>query len=222
MRKTGILILVLACLLILSGCSCGVESCLNRIPGFGDADTADDSDLPIDTEDPSSGQFTIEVVNATDDYNVCYFFVSDSDSEDWGDDYLGDSILYPGDSFSVTLDQGSYDIMLGDSNNYVLHTAWNVSSGTRIEVGGAGKIPLVVLNQSEYEVAYMYISPSNSDEWGSDWLADSEVIPPHEGARVFFLNPGTYDLRADDLSNETVAGQEAVQLTEASTWTIYN
>lgn len=220
MKKTGILVLVLVCLLMLSGCSCGVESCLNRIPGAGDAvDKIQDN---LDQVTPSGGQFTIEVVNATDDYNVCYCFISDSDLEDWGDDCFGDTILYPGDSFTITVDQGSYDIMLGDCNDYVLHTAWGVSGSTRIEIGGPGKIPLAVLNQSEYEVAYMYISLSSADDWGPDWLADIEVIPPYDGARVFFVNPGTYDFKADDIDNETIAVQEAVNLTESSTWTIYN
>ena len=222
LKRVGIFLLVACLVLFLAGCSCG-----------GDRGTA-----PVDNGSTNNGgngnnggggeqvqqeeKLSIEVINNSEDFSVGFVFASDSELDDWGEDHLGDLILYQGDRHTITLSKGTYDIKITDLDGYVLFTDWDVNSNKRIEIGGAGKVPLVVVNESDFEIAYMFISPSDSDSWGADWLASKEIIPATTGKRVFFVSPGTYDLKADDLSEELVAQEEAAQIDDYSTWTVSN
>ena len=40
--------------------------------------------------------------NETGGYTICYVYVSDSRSSDWGSDLLGNSVLRPGQSITIT------------------------------------------------------------------------------------------------------------------------
>lgn len=165
---------------------------------------------------------SVEIINGSDDFIICFVYISESDSDDWGEDLLGDRVIAPGDRHTITMDRGFYDLMITDCNDYVLHTDWDITGHARVEIGGAGLVPLVVLNESDFEIAYMFISPGTSDDWGYDWLASREIIPPGTGARVFFVPPGTYDLQAYDLSEELVAEAYGLEITESATWTVSN
>jgi len=77
-----------------------------------------------------------------------------------------------------------------------------------------------VLNQSTTEICYVYIASSSSDSWGEDWLGESESIPPQEGGRVFFVQPGTYDLSTQDCDGNDLITESGVQITEETSWTI--
>ncbi len=52
---------------------------------------------------------------------------------------------------------------------------------------------VTVVNNSPYEVCYVYISPADSDSWGEDWLAEDETIAAGDG-RQFMVASGSYDL----------------------------
>jgi len=78
---------------------------------------------------------------------------------------------------------------------------------------------LQVINDSSYTVCYLYISPVASEEWGEDWL-ESNTIDSGEDF-IFDVEPGVYDLRADDCNNEILATAEDVDLsTEDRSWTL--
>jgi hypothetical protein len=58
------------------------------------------------------------------------------------------------------------------------------------------KASVQLVNNSSFTVYYVYISPSSSGSWGSDWLNSTETIVPGD-MRVFTgIEPGTYDLEA--------------------------
>jgi len=54
---------------------------------------------------------------------------------------------------------------------------------------------VTVINNSPYEVCYVYISPADSDSWGEDWLAEDETIAAGDG-KQFMMAAGSYDLLA--------------------------
>jgi hypothetical protein len=228
LKKAGVILLVAVLSLFLTGCSFNLGKKLGR-ELFGQEEPVEQGREPGEESaepgveiKPAAEQLSIEVVNSSDDFEICYVYVSESDAEDWGDDHLGDRVLNPGDRHTITLEQGIYDLMITDCNDYVLHTAWEIDRHARVEIGGAGLVPLVVVNESDFEIAYMFISPSTSEEWGYDWLASMEIIPPGTGARVFFVAPGTYDLQALDLSEELVAEGYDLEITTYGTWTVSN
>ena len=59
-------------------------------------------------------------------------------------------------------------------------------------------------NKSEKDIALFFISPSDSDDWGEDWLGDTDVILAETGGRIFFIEPATYDFMAIDVDGEVV------------------
>jgi hypothetical protein len=56
---------------------------------------------------------------------------------------------------------------------------------------------LTVVNDTGYDIYYLYVSKSDSDEWGEDVLGD-EVLEAGDSFRVTLSSSGTWDLRAED------------------------
>lgn len=73
-------------------------------------------------------------------------------------------------------------------------------------------LPTITLNnQSSQTVCYVYISPVTDEYWGNDWLGASEVIRPG-GSRLFKVDAGRYDLRAEDCERSALSVQWDVNI----------
>lgn len=82
----------------------------------------------------------------------------------------------------------------------------------------AGRATLVIVNQSSAEVCYVYISPTDSDTWGEDWLGDDTIPPGHQ--RQFKLPAGEYDVKAEDCDGEVIEDHRAVDVSGKVVWTV--
>jgi hypothetical protein len=91
--------------------------------------------------------------------------------------------------------------------------------GTSAPSGGDEEetVSLVLDNESSFTVCEVNISPSTEDTWGED-LLDIEIGPG--SSHTFAVEPGEYDLRAVDCEGDTLDAQQAVDLSEDSTWTL--
>ncbi|MCP4542480.1 MAG: hypothetical protein GY832_35610 [Chloroflexi bacterium] len=78
---------------------------------------------------------------------------------------------------------------------------------------------LVIENESEGTICYVLISPEDDDDWGNDWLGDSDVIGPGD-SHTFEVPVGLYDVEARDCDNEVLATEWAQDLDGTVTWTI--
>lgn len=171
------------------------------------------------TQPPTRG-VEIKISNQSP-YEICYVQISATDQENWGDDRLGEGeTIAAGASKSFPMPAGSHDIKALTCSQATLGTFWGISSNTTVEVGGRGLVPLVVLNESRTEICYVFIAPSTEDSWGEDWLGQAESLMPQEGARVFFVKPGTYDMLVQDCDANDLVTEVEVALTEEITWTI--
>ncbi|MCK5785648.1 MAG: hypothetical protein KAH54_03710 [Candidatus Sabulitectum sp.] len=63
--------------------------------------------------------------NDLEDISIWNVYCSPSDSDSWGDDWLGSSILGSGAEMGIWLDEGTYDIRLVDSDEHT-YTLWQV------------------------------------------------------------------------------------------------
>ena len=172
---------------------------------------------------PTPGEIAALKINVSNQspYDICYVQISGSEQEEWGKDWLGEQEkIAPGASKTFNVDAGTYDVQVMTCEQYTLATFWDIDSNTTVEVGGKGLVPLVVLNQSATEICYVYIVSSSSNSWGEDWLGESESISPREGGRVFFVQPGTYDLSTQDCDRNDLVTESGVQITEAIAWKI--
>ncbi|HEY88981.1 MAG TPA: hypothetical protein G4N98_04495 [Thermoflexia bacterium] len=168
------------------------------------------------------GPFYLEVENFSD-YDVCYIYISSTDAEEWGEDWLGDGqTITSGESWhSEYIPAGPHDIKLETCAGAVLATAWEVKLDTTMTIGGYGQAPLEIINESSTEICYAYFSFSSADEWGMDWMGQYETIPANGSTRIFYVEPGIYDLLVQDCdSNDLVAETEIAIDADGTTWTI--
>ncbi|MEA3308512.1 MAG: hypothetical protein U9Q70_03245 [Chloroflexota bacterium] len=168
------------------------------------------------------GPFYLEVENAAAD-DVCYIYISSSDSDDWQEDWLGDgqTIASGGSWRSEYIPAGPHDIKLENCAGAVLATAWEVRVDTTMTIGGYGQAALEVINESSNEICYAYFSFSSADEWGMDWMGQFETIPAAGSTRIFYVEPGTYDLLVQDCDGNDLVTETGIDIgTDGTTWTI--
>lgn len=163
-----------------------------------------------DLDPGNENEITIDVVNMTEKIIVSYVLFYGPDLDEWGEDLLDDEVIEPGETVSFVLPEGEYTIIPMTYEYYVLPAARNISEGFRMEIGGEDKEPILVTNDTEVDIAFLYISPSESEDWGEDWLGD-EVIAAGI-SKFFFAEPDTYDVMAIDLEGETVLERYEIEV----------
>ncbi len=94
-----------------------------------------------------------------------------------------------------------------------------IPSGPSGPSGGEGKATITLINNSDQDICYVYISPTTSDEWGEDWLGAVEIVGPGE-QRTFEVDPGTYDMMATDCDDNEIDTQWEVEVTTSYRWVI--
>ncbi|HOU14147.1 MAG TPA: hypothetical protein PKZ84_13625 [Anaerolineae bacterium] len=169
-----------------------------------------------------SGDFQITVDNKSPD-EICYVFISESESQEWGDDRLGgEETIASGASKTFDVSAGQHDVQLETCDEVVMGTAWAVDKKTTLTAGERGATSrLLVDNTSDQELCYVFISLSSGGEWGDDRMGGSEIIPAG-GKRIFYVKPGTYDLMVQNCDDESLAERYEVDLTTDKTWTLSN
>ena len=129
------------------------------------------------------GTITIEVVNNTEDIIVSHALFYGEKLDEWGEDLLNDEIIAPGEVFHFVLPEGTYSLVLMTYEYYIIPGRRNINSDTRLEIGGNGLVPILVRNGTENDIAFLYIDPSGSEEFGEDRLGD-EVLPAGLGRSI--------------------------------------
>lgn len=152
---------------------------------------------------------------------VCYVFISPSADEEWGDDQLGGAeTIAAGAEHTFRVPEGTYDVNLQNCAEVTLATAWEVASDTTVMVGQSGAtVRVLVDNTSEHEVCFLFITPSTEAEWDTDRMGDMESLPAG-GQRMFFVEPGQYDLMAADCENKPLTEEYNVDLLKDLVWTL--
>ncbi len=79
---------------------------------------------------------TIKVTNNTGGWDIYYAYISPSDSDQWGNDWLGSDVMSSGETWEFPVSNGTWDIRLvdEDGDNYILYNVpvsgtwtWNVT-----------------------------------------------------------------------------------------------
>ncbi len=82
-----------------------------------------------------------------------------------------------------------------------------------------GGATLEITNEADETIAAVYISPSDSDSWGEDWL-EGAVINPGETYMISGIPSGVYDIRPTNDADEGLGTLYSVELTDEHTWTV--
>ncbi|MBC7228271.1 MAG: hypothetical protein H5T61_13750 [Thermoflexales bacterium] len=164
----------------------------------------------------------VKVVNNSS-HEICYIYISPSDSDTWGPDWMGKDTTIPGGSTqTLQVPLGTYDLRADDCDHNVLDTQSGITlgaDGITWTLEDVAEASLTLVNHLDIPICYVLISPSGSAEWGNDWLG-GETVPPG-GSYTFHLPEGTYDLSARDCDGNPVSEEIYEQeISGEMTWTI--
>lgn len=188
--------------------------------GGGTPSNTPTSGISVQPNTPTaSGGFELTLLNASP-YAICYVYISPSESTSWGSDWLAETeTLSPNATRTFSAAADTYDVLLRTCDQAVIETAWELSGVQSITVGGAGKQPVWIDNQTDVSICLINISASDATDWGSDMLGQGETIPTGNG-RIFFVTPGDYDLRAQDCDLQTLAETYNVTVAQEFRWVV--
>ena len=130
--------------------------------------------------------------------------VSPCTCDDWGFDWLGADTLRTGESLTIMLPAGKYDVELGDATDlsYTFerqkvdgqYELWVYDAGAKQETNCTASI--TIQNNSAVAITRVYFGLDHSDYLGDNWLGQDQIAPGE--AAQFFVFPDTYDIVAED------------------------
>jgi hypothetical protein len=162
---------------------------------------------------------SIEITNESG-VDVYYVFIAPAKSDDWGEDWLGDTIIVDGETHTIHgIPEGFYDVMAADENHEQIEVYWDVELEGELTWSITGLSALRITNATDRTIGYLFISPSDADSWGEDWLGD-DVIPAGETYTVDGIEPGVYDFRAKDLDDEFIEAVYNITLDGTGDWEV--
>ncbi len=169
---------------------------------------------------------TIEFINKTKG-EIYYLFCSPGDSDYWGPDVLGESrTLYGGErvEFFISYPEatGVFDFMAIDEfgNIYEIYDQ-EITDGTPAEVTinkavltdqmdmdelSSRLVALEITNTTGFELYYLFISPSDSEMYGIDFMDSETTMADGGSVRVLFFKSDTeidYDIQGIDEDSDT-------------------
>jgi hypothetical protein len=160
--------------------------------------------------------------NRTGD-DIRYVFLSPSDSQHWGTDILGSTRVLHDDEdlgFFVHYPErcNEFDIyaISGSDEAYLVY-GHEICDGEVSTVRLTGKnlneeapnfdfVQVDLINETDYEIWYLFFSPGDSDMWGVDQLDKDTIL--HSGENLSLLipaeeNPVRFDVRAVDQDGDS-------------------
>ncbi len=181
--------------------------------------TATPTETPEPTETPLPEGASIEIINESGQ-DIWYVYISPSDAEDWGEDWLGDEVVLDGDTFTLWgIPEDIYDVRAEGEGENVIEVLWEVTVTGDNTWTVEGNASLEIFNESSEIIAGLYIAPSDSDEWGEDWLGDV-AVKPDGSYLVTGIERDTYDLKVTDAEGDMIEGIYLVSLEGEHTWTV--
>ena len=172
---------------------------------------------PAPTPIPEVGTSLTVINNSQSD--IWYVYISPSDAEEWGEDWLGGTVIRPGEAYTIAnVPEGLHDIKAADQDNQTIESAWGVDLQGEMSWTVTGEVTIEIVNQSDQTITDVYISPITSNEWGSNWL--QTAIPAGETGSISGVPQGTYDIRAANSTGVPIQTAYNVALSGPSTWTV--
>ncbi len=186
MKRLVLLLLVLTCLVLFSGC--------------GDKDPRPE------------GHFAIQFENKTGIFITSVLAFGEGDYE-WGKDLLKeDEVIEPGEIKTLYIPEGEFFLYPFSYEEYIMGSFRVNGEDTAIEVGKENAVPILIVNNSEYDLPVILLSPSDSDDWGESLLPSFSFIPAGYGRRFFFVEPDVYDFQAWSSEGDIVITETGIDI----------
>ncbi len=181
---------------------------------------------PAPTPVPQGGSGSTDLVIQNESSTpVCYVYVSPNESDEWGEDQLGEAnILMTGDTFTVTdVPYGLYDYQALDCDSNVLdqHYGVDLSTDTYTWVIRDKTATLTVINNTSYPLCMLRFSTVEDTIWAVNYLEENETLQPGQ-QRSFPISPGTYDMRADGCDEVSFWEDYEFAITTSFEWSLFD
>lgn len=165
----------------------------------------------IFSDNSSSGSTVAFTIRNNSQWDIHYIYLSANHSQEWGSDHLGSTILNTGESFTINVRPGTYDLkMIDEDGDECIQMDFNINNALSWSFGDSEWLDCIgsssssssstndvtFVNTSLWDIYNMYISPSSSSDWGSDRLG-SNILNSGETYSVS-LPSGTYDIKLVD------------------------
>lgn len=172
--------------------------------------------------DEEAIQFTFENQSCI---SICGLWVTPRSCEDWGIDILPGN-LHPGQSFTLPLPPGRYDIDVEDctgtefifDRQRLTEDYTFTVSGDEADSAAQCGTSITVVNNSDRPICHMWIADEDSQSFGYNWLADEQI--PAGRWRTFIVPAGQYDLKAEDCDFGYMLTEMEVEIRGDFTWTV--
>jgi hypothetical protein len=173
---------------------------------------------PAPTTEPEQDA-SIDIVNDSG-MDIWYIYLSPVKSDEWGEDWLGDDVIPAGDTYTVAgIPEGMYDLLAENEDGDEIETLWDAKLEGAMTWTVTGAASFEIFNDTDTTIGYLFISPTDSDDWGEDWLGE-DVIDPGDTYVVSDIPRGDYDIKAEDLDQEFIEALYSVDLHGPESWTV--
>ncbi len=175
-----------------------------------------------DTDEAAMAEVTI--VNGLEAWDIYFIFIDPAD-EPWTEDLLGETdILAPGESFTVNIEVGIWDMMVEDEDGDT-YTLWQVDIGPEgyqwnvtlddLDAGwdedeftepqvietGEGSTYIGITNDLQgWSIYWVFVDPTDAD-WSDDRMG-SDILY-QDDQLIVWVDPGTYDIKVEDEDGDT-------------------
>ncbi len=161
---------------------------------------------------------SIVVINKTG-YDLYYLQVSPSDSDEWGEDVLGDDVLLDGGNIKLDID--GYDVCdldiraVDEEDDAYIIWSFDSCSGSKVvftiddlyvDDSESGVQDFTIQNDTGFDIYYIYVSPDYADDWEEDVLGEGEILAAGDSYFISFTGYGdhcSFDIRMVDEDGDT-------------------
>lgn len=178
----------------------------------------------------------LQITNSTGGYDIWYVYISPSDSDTWGNDWLGASeIISSGSTKTFTVSDGLYDVRLvdEDGDDYTVWdmpisgtVTWNVTLADlgenywRATTPSGSTATVTIFNNLEnWDIYYIYCDPSTDDYWGEDRLGSS-ILRPNRSFSFDVPANNYYDIKLVDVDGDSYTLWEVYIGSEGLRWDV--
>jgi hypothetical protein len=181
--------------------------------------------IPTGMNAPGDGRVVLTLQNDTC-MSICSFNLSPTACDDWGGEWLENRPVHSGESASFYVLPGRYDAMVEycTQASYVVEKLGLTADNTLTVSGSSAdntppcSTSLIVVNQSAVPICHMWIASAASQQFGRNWLRGEQLQPGD--SRTFFVQPDTYDIKAEDCDFNLLRVELAVPVSGRQTWTV--
>jgi len=194
-------------------------------------DTGPDLPCPIPPEAVASPPadavaFTLDNQACT---TLCWVALSPHVCDDWGGDWIGDRNVPSGESVTLQVPPGLYDLMIEDcTEEPAIFERLDLTQDVRFPIYDADAdgtrdcgASLTVVNDSPTPICHMWIEWTESqfsERFGDKWLGEEQIAPGE--SRTFVVRPAHYNIKAEGCEWEQLRIEMDVPVQGPLVWTV--